>query len=374
MTLELKPGQRVVVSEFAESPDEAIEKFITLQPQPAPDVAALKPNEVLIGVRSAGVAWVDLLMTSGQYQHMPAPPYTPGMEYSGVVLATGSAVDPKRCAEGERVLVDAMRVGPRSGGEYQRAGGFASYAVVPQQAVLRIPGKLSFDQAAILLQAYETAYHCLIARAQLKAGETILVAGATGLTGLASVQVAKLLGATVIAIGRSDEKLAVVKGQGADHVINTRAEDGRGGVRQFRDDVKALTGGRGVDVVYDAIGGDTSLECLRCTAFNARFLIVGWTSTPNVARGKGQRGAPNANQLPTNIIQMKQLSVLGCPSAIAVSKDPSIRPPRLAEVLRWAEEGLIDPYVSHAYPLADFRRALLARWKSEVIGGCVLNP
>ena len=159
------------------------------------------------------MAWVDLLMTSGQYQHMPAPPYTPGMEYSGVVLATGSAVDPKRCAEGDRVLVDAMRVGPRSGGEYQRAGGFANYAVVPQQAVLRIPGKLSFDQAAILLQAYETAYHCLIARAQLKAGETILIAGATGLTGLASVQVAKLLGATVIAIGRSDEKLAVARGR-----------------------------------------------------------------------------------------------------------------------------------------------------------------
>ena len=135
-----------------------------------------------------------------------------------------------------------------------------------------------------------------------------------------------------------------------------------------------LTGGRGVDVVYDAVGGETSLECLRCVAFGARFLIVGWTSTPNVARGKGLRGAPNANQLPTNLIQMKQLAVLGCPSAIAVSMDPSIRPPRLATVLKWAEDGAIDPVVSRAFPLADFRDAMRARWAGEVVGGCVLNP
>ena len=188
------------------------------------------------------------------------------------------------------------------------------------------------------------------------------------------MQVAKLLGATVIAVGRSQEKLDQLRQHGADHLVLTQAEASRGGVRPFRSDIKALTGGRGVEVVYDAVGGETSQECLRCAAFNGRFLIVGWTSTPNVARGKGQRGAPNANQLPTNIIQMKQLSVLGCPAAIAVTMDPSIRPARLATVLQWARDGLISPYVSQAFPIAEFKQAMLARWSGQVVGGCVIHP
>ena len=126
--------------------------------------------------------------------------------------------------------------------------------------------------------------------------------------------------------------------------------------------------------MFDAVGGDTSLECLRGTAFGARFLIVGWTSTPFVARGRGLRGAPNANQLPTNIIQMKGLSVLGCPAVISVAQDPSIRPPHIAQIMQWVADGRIRPHVSHAYPLAQFRRAMLARWNGEVIGGCVLHP
>ena len=147
----MQAGQRVVVTEFAEDPLEAIEKFIRLEPMPAPDIASLQPHEVLIAVRSVAVAWVDLLMTSGQYQHMPSPPYTPGMEYSGEVLAVGAQVDPARVAVGERVLADFFQVGPRSYGDYQGAGGFASYAVVPQQALHRIPAGFSFDEACCLL-------------------------------------------------------------------------------------------------------------------------------------------------------------------------------------------------------------------------------
>jgi NADPH2:quinone reductase len=190
---------------------------------------------------------------------------------------------------------------------------------------------------------------------------------------MAAVQVAKLLGATVIATGRSDEKLALVKQMGADHVLNARAEEGHG-VRRFRDEVKALTGGRGADVVYDTVGGETSLECLRAMAFGGRFLIVGWTSTPDVARGRGQRGAPNANQLPTNILQMKSLTVMGSPAVIAVKQNPSLRAPRLAQILQWVAEGRIRPHVSHRFPLMEFREAMLARWRGEVLGGCVLNP
>lgn len=374
MSVGLPIGQRVVVSEFAENPMEAIEHYLSLATMPAPDPATLMADDVIIAIKSASVGWVDLLMTSGQYQHMPAPPYCPGLEYSGVVVWTGPAVDAQQISIGDRVLVDGFMAGPRSGGAYQAYGGYASYGVAPQAAVHRIPPGLSFDQACCLLGNYETAYHCLIARGQLQAGETVLIHGASGATGLAAVHVAKLVGATVIATGRSDEKLALVKAQGADHVINCKAPDGEAGIRRFRDEVKALTNGRGADVVYDGVGGDISLESLRCVAFGARFLIVGWASTPDVAQGRGQRGAPKANALPTNLIMMKGLNVLGCPTVISTVHDPAIRTQRLATIMKWVKQGLIQPYISHAYPLAQFKDAMRAKWKGEVMGNCVLHP
>ena len=126
--------------------------------------------------------------------------------------------------------------------------------------------------------------------------------------------------------------------------------------------------------MYDGVGGDISLESLRCVKFGARFLIVGWASTPFVSKGKGQRGAPNANVLPTNLIMMKGLDVLGCPTVISTVHDPSSRPPRLQQILRWAAEGKITPYVSHRMPLQQYREAMRAKWAGEVTGGCVLHP
>jgi NADPH2:quinone reductase len=191
---------------------------------------------------------------------------------------------------------------------------------------------------------------------------------------LAAVHVAKLLGSRVIATGRSDAKLAVVAKEGADHVINTKGAGEGGGVRKFREEVKALTDGKGVEVVYDGVGGDISLESLRCVRFGARFLIVGWASTPFVARGKGQRGAPRANQLPTNLMMMKGLDVLGCPTVISTQINPDIRTERLAKLREWTANGLIRPYVSHTFPLKEYRAAMHAKWHGEVIGGCVLHP
>jgi NADPH:quinone reductase len=338
-----------------------------------PDPATLGPRDVIVAIRSASVGWVDLLMTSGQYQHMRAPPYCPGLECAGEVAWKGAEVG-DAFEVGDRVLVDPFAAGPRSSGAYQQYGGFASYGVAPVEAVLPVPGALSFDQACNLLGNYETAYHCLVTRGHLHAGETVLIHGASGSTGLAAVHVAKLRGATVIATGRSLAKLAVVASQGADHVIRVSHDDGTPGIRAFRQDVKALTGGRGADVVYDGVGGDISLESLRCVTFGARYLVVGWASTPFVAKGKGQRGAPNANVLPTNLILMKGLDVLGCPTVISTVNDPGLRAPRLAEVLAWAAEGKIAPHVSHAFPLAEFREAMRAKWSGEVIGGCVLHP
>lgn len=201
----LSPGQKVVVSELAETPVEAIERFVSVVAQEAPDPATLASTDVLVEVKSASVGWVDLIMTSGQYQHVPAPPYTPGLEYAGVVVWKGSAVG-DRLDLGDRVLADGALTGPRSLGAHQRWGGWAKYAVAPVEALLRIPGKLDFDQGCNLLGNYETAYHCLIARGRLAAGETVLILGASGATGLAAVQIAKLSGATVIATGRSHQK------------------------------------------------------------------------------------------------------------------------------------------------------------------------
>lgn len=365
-------GRRVVVSQFGESPLQAIAQYTSLDPMPAPEPKALTPRDVIIAIKSASVGWVDLLMTSGQYQHMAKPPYCPGLEYAGVVAWAGAEVDGVKV--GDSVLVDGLLAGPRSLGNYQAYGGFASYGVAPVEAVRKIPGGLSFDQACNLLGNYETAYHCLVTRGKLQAGETVLVNGASGSTGLAAVHVAKLLGATVIATGRSAAKLAVVKAQGADHVIDTSSGDGQPRLRSFKDEVKALTGGAGVDVVYDGVGGDISLESMRAVKFGARFLVVGWAATPFVAKGKGERGAPNANVLPTNLIMMKSLDVLGCPTVISTVMNPASRAPRLAQVLAWAEEGKIRPHVSHVYPLSEFRQAMRDKWNGVVTGGAVLRP
>jgi NADPH2:quinone reductase len=353
---------RVVVTELGEDPLTTLDQHVRLEPVEPPDRSNRQPHEVIVEVRSAAVGWVDLLMLSGQYQHEARPPYTPGLEYAGEVSWAGAA---SGFRPGERVVVDPILAGPRSSGPYRAWGGFATHAVAPCEAVHGIPGALSFDQAAGMLGSYETAYHCLVARGRLQAGETVLVHGASGATGLAAVHIARLLGATVIATGRSRDKLAVVRDQGAHHVIEGAS---------FRDEVKRLTEGRGVDVVYDPVGGDISVESLRCVRFGARFLLVGWAATPFVADGKGRRGAPRANQLPTNLILMKGLDVLGCPTVIATAADPALRAPRLAQILAWAEAGQIVPFVSHAFPLDRFQDAMRAKWNGEVIGGCVLHP
>jgi NADPH2:quinone reductase len=229
--------------------------------------------------------------------------------------------------------------------------------------MMPLPEDFDFDQGANLLGNYETAYHCLIARGKLTADDTVLIHGATGSTGLAAVHVAKIVGATVIATSRSAEKLAVVQEQGADHVVVTSGEDGP----RFRDPVKELTGGKGVTVVYDGVGGDVSLESLRCVAFGARYLIVGWASTPFVAKER-------PNVLPTNLIMMKGLDVLGCPTVISTHRDPSIRRERLAHLRAWIDQGRLTPYVSRVFELSDFKEAMLTKWRSDFVGGCVVRP
>ncbi len=339
---------------------------MSLEPMAQPEPAA--PDDVVVAVEAAAVGWVDLIMASGQYQHMVAPPYTPGLEYAGTVAAMGEAVT--GVAIGDRVLVDGFLAGPRSTGAHQREGGFATWAVAPAEAIIPIPTPLSFAEACNLLGNYETAWHCLIARGALAAGETVLILGASGATGLAAVEVAKRVGARVIAVGRDAGRLATVKSAGADEIVVYPGD----APTRLKDRIAALTGGRGVDVVYDGVGGPISTEAMRCLSFGGRFLIVGWASTPFVADGGGRRGAPNANVLPTNLMMMKGLDVLGCPTVISTHRDPAIRKERLETIVAWAEAGQIRPRVSHSFQLQDFREAMRLKWAGGVTGGCVVIP
>ncbi len=364
-----KIGKKVVVSEFGETPLEALDRFLSFETQLPPEPETLRPTDVVVVVKSAAVGWVDLLMSSGQYQHMPKPPYTPGLESAGVVAWVGPEANH---AVGDKVIVDGFLVGPRSKGAYQQYGGFASYVVAPNDGVIALPSRLSFDQAASFLGNYETAYHCVIARGQLRAGETILIHGASGSTGLAAVHLAKMLGAKVIATGRSLAKLEALKAHGVDHVV--RAVDDTGAVARFRDEVKALTNGKGVDVVYDSVGGDISVESMHCAAFDARFVIVGWASTPFVAKGKGQRGAPNVNMIPTNLIMMKSLRVLGSPAVISAHQNPQLRATRLRDLFNWVDEGKLVPVSPEVFAFDDIKEALRAKWESRFLGGCVVHP
>lgn len=359
-------GQRVVVEALGETPLLGVQQHARLAEQPAPDLAALAPTDVLIKIHSTSVGWVDLLMTSGQYQHLAPPPYVPGLEYSGEVVWRGAAA--AEWSVGDRVFSDPLLTGPRSSGPHRVYGGYASYAVAPGNGLHRVPDTLSMDQACNLLGNYETAYFALVQRGRLAAGETVLIHGATGSVGLAAVHLAKRIGATVLATGRSADKLAVVKEQGADHVLRLGAD-----APALRDQVKALCKD-GVDVVYDGVGGDISVESLRCVKFGARFLIVGWASTPFVAKGKGERGAPNANLLPTNLVMMKGLDVLGCPTAITAQQRPESRHQRLQQILAWARDGQIKPFIADVAPLSDFKRAMLDKWNSRFVGCQVLHP
>lgn len=363
-------GHRVVISSISADPISAVDK-LSLEPMDLPDISKLPDDAVIVGVASVAVHWVDLLMMAGQYQHAPPLPYTPGMEYSGKVLQVGKSVE--KVKPGDDIFVDGFRSGPRSYDKsYQCWGGMATFSVAPEVAMLKLPQKFDNHQAASYLGAYETAHHALVKCADIKAGETVLIHGATGTTGLAAVQVASAMGANVIATGGSDDKLAVVATQafGAGKVISTWNYNSG---NKLKDAVQGVV--KGVDVVYDTVGGSKlGQDSLRSLKFGGRYCIVGWTATPFAGGGRAA-GADqqSANVLPTNLMMMKGAKVMGCPVAIHTNLDPGIRPPRLASLDKMAEDGLISPHVSHVFPLAEVQEALKAKWGRQVIGGCVLD-
>jgi NADPH2:quinone reductase len=296
------------------------------------------PGEVRMRVKAAAVNFPDLLQTRGEYQHKPALPFVPGLEWAGEVDAVGDGVTAWKAG-------DAVVGGGRA---------FAEFAVAPAASLTAKPARLSFAEAAAYGAAYLTAYVSLVRRARAEPGEWLLVHGAAGGVGLACVDLGKALGLRVIAASASDEKLAVVQQAYApDAVVNVT-----GG---FRDQVKAVTGGRGADIIFDPVGGDVFDESVRCIAFDGRLLVVGFTS----------------GRIPTVSVNMpliKGFSVMGVRAGEYGRQFPERGAENRAAIWGLAAAGKTRPRVHAELPLAQWREAFELLANREVIGKAVIRP
>jgi len=299
--------------------------------------AVLNPGEMRVAIRAAGINFPDILMAAGEYQLKPELPFTPGMEAAGEVIEVDRAAE--GIAIGDRVIVK------------MRHGAYADEAVVAPMQAIPLPSTFDFAEGATFLAAHGTAYHALIDRGQLKSGEVLLVHGAGGGVGLAAVEMGKFLGATVIAAASSEEKLGVAQAKGADHLVLYPREP-------FRDAVKRITEGRGADVVFDPVGGPVFEDSVRCIAWGARLLVIGFTGGIGLAR--------------TNLLLMKGASVLGVRAGEAVRRNPEAGAVRIKKLLEWAEAGKIRPHISHRRPLEDFAQAMRLLVERKAIGRVAL--
>jgi len=304
------------------------------------DAPRLAADEMRIGVRAAGCNFSDLLMLKGEYQVKPPLPFVPGGEVAGVVTELGSEV--RGFAVGDRVLSRCA------------LGGYAEQVAAPAATTYRMPDALSFEAGAAMPTVYPTSYAALVWRAPLVRGETLLVHAAAGGVGLAAVQIGKALGARVLATAGGEEKLEVARRAGADVAIDYRAEDF---VRRVLDE----TGGRGADVIYDSVGGETTDRSLRCIAWNGRLLVIGFAcgTIPEIAM---------------NRVLLKNISLVG----VHWSAYPEREPERVDEcfegLFAMAEAGGIDPLVSACYPLEQAGEALRALGSRRTTGKVVLRP
>jgi NADPH2:quinone reductase len=314
---ELGPPEKLSLEDFASPP--------------------LARGQVRITIHAAGINFPDILMAAGQYQLKPELPFIPGMEAAGEVTevddaATGVAV-------GDRVIVKL------------RHGGYSEQAVVTPSQLTPLPSTFDYAEGATFLAAHGTAYHALVDRGQIQAGEVLLVHGAGGGVGLAAVELGKLLGAQVIAAASSEEKLAVAQARGADHRLLYGRE-------ALRDAVKRITDGRGADVVFDPVGGEVFEQSLRCIAWGARVLVIGFTGGIGLAR--------------TNLVLIKGASVLGVRAGEAARRNPALGAARIKALSEWAEAGRIRPNISHRLPLEDYAKAMRLLMERKAIGRVAL--
>lgn len=288
-------------------------------PDPTPG-----PGQVVVGIRVCGVNFADTLIVQGKYQEKPPLPFVPGAEIAGEVLALGAGVAHLRVGQRVAALCDT--------------GGFAEQVAVAAERCVPLPDGMAYETAAGFLITYGTSHLGLVHRAKLQAGETLLVHGAAGGVGLAAVEIGALLGATVIATASSAEKLALARQYGAAHTIDYTQED-------FVERVKAITDGRGADVIYDPVGGDILDRSLRCIAWEGRLLVIGFASG-------------RIPQIPAGLLLVKNVAVVGLYWGAYAKRDPQVLTDSLAQLFAWQAVGKLKPHISATFPLAETGEAL----------------
>ena len=295
-------------------------------------------GEVAIAVRACGVNFFDALIVQGKYQSRPPLPFSPGGEVAGVIRAVGAGVT--GLAAGTRVLA------------FTGHGGYAEEVIVDAASVVALPEEMDFATAAGFPITYATSYHALKDRGQLRSGETLLVLGAAGGVGLSAVEIGKIMGARVIAAASSEGKLAVAREHGADLLINYGASD-------LRERLREATGGKGVDVAYDPVGGAYAEPALRSLAAGGRYLVIGFASgeIPKIA---------------LNLLLLKVVSLVGVFWGAFAKAQPQRNAANMAELLDWYTQGRLRPHVSATFPLERYREALDAVMQRKALGKVVL--
>ncbi|HEN8800188.1 NADPH:quinone oxidoreductase family protein [Pseudomonas sp. CM25] len=297
-----------------------------------------KKNEILLDVQAAGVNFPDTLIIEGKYQFQPQLPFSPGGEAAGVVAAVGEKAGAFKV--GDRVMA------------LTGWGAFAEQVAVPFYNVLPIPESMDFTTAAAFGMTYGTSMHALRQRARLQAGETLLVMGASGGVGLAAVEIGKAMGARVIAAASSAEKLAVAKAAGADELIDYSQAS-------LREELKRLTGGQGVDVIYDPVGGELFEQAVRGLAWNGRLLVVGFASG-------------SIPQLAANLVLLKGAAVVGVFWGAFAQRQPEDNAANFRQLFAWHAEGKLKPLVSQTYPLAEAGAAIEQLGQRRAVGKLVV--
>lgn len=325
--------QAVVVREFGPPGSIRVETF----PPPQPGA-----GEVLVDVHAAGVNFPDMLVMAGKYQILPPRPFVPGKECAGVVRAAGAEV--ATCKPGDRVLL------------WMENGAFAEQAAASQDNCFVLPDGMSFEEGACFGLVYQTAHFALVTRANVQAGEIVLVTGATGGVGLAAVQVAKALGATVVAAVSTAEKGEVARRSGADHVLDVSMPNLRDGLRE---QLRQLTGGRGADVVVEQVGGDVFDASLRALAWSGRLVVVGF------AGGR-------IPEVKANYLLVKNIAVLGLQISDYRDHRPAVMRRVMQQLFDWYAAGKLKPLVSKVYPLHDFPAAFAAIASRQALGKLAL--
>jgi NADPH2:quinone reductase len=295
-------------------------------------------GEVLLEIKAASLNFPDLLIVQNKYQMKPALPFVPGSEYAGIVHAVG---------EGVTHLQVGQHVACLSG-----TGGFGTHTLAPAHLCMPLPEGFPFVDAAAFIMIYATSHHALIDRAQLKAGETVLVLGAAGGVGTSAIQIAKAAGARVIAAASTDEKCALCKTIGADATINYSTEN-------LREAVKALTEGKGPDVIYDPVGGDYSEQAFRSIGWRGRYLVVGFAAGP-------------IPSLPLNLALLKGASIVGVFWGDFAKREPKANAAMMGELARMYGQGKIKPVIDATLPMSELKAAFAHMGSRSVKGKLVL--